>query len=593
MQIIKKIILVLFFITLTNFLSGEKEKNTSDLVQFILNIGKNNLKKFNSPVGIALDKNGNLYVSDLGNCAIKKYNSKLELVKQWGKYGKNQGEMNLPAEIVIYKDFLYVAELGNHRIQKFSLDGESVAIIGENILNHPRAVAISDHEEIFVADEFNSRIVKFDALGNFLYSWGKEGDKPGEFKYPNSLAIGNGKLFVSDTHNHRIQVFSLNGEMLAVFGSLGTDKNAFNYPRGIFIDPKTGLIYIADSFNLRFTVYNSEFKFVKQSKTPLLGINKVITSPSGLLYGTETGIHTVKLLSHNFSVLKTISPKRRGVGELNYPSSIYVQDQLIFVADTLNHKIQVFNKAGLFLTQFGKFGNGAGQFISPRGITLDAQKNIWVADTFNHRIQQFSPQGEFIKEFGQYGKGKGEFNQPMDIQFGPDQSIYVVDSGNHRIQKFSGDLNFIKSFGSFGSGKKQFNLPRRIFITSDSLLYITDMNNHRVQKFSLDGQWLGEFGQYGQKPGELFLPEGIFQFEKKYIIISECGNMRLSVFDLKGKYLFSLGSLGGGDGNFFFPSSIFIHENELFVSSAVLNKIQRFELTEKFKQLVHKKSEKH
>ena len=92
-------------------------------------------------------------------------------------------------------------------------------------------------------------------------------------------------------------------------------------------------------------------------------------------------------------------------------------------------------------------GSGAGQFINPGGLALDASGGLYVTDTINNRIQQFSSAGTFVRAFGTRGMGNGEFRTPVDVAVSPNTDVYVADVRNERIQRFSATGVFKTIFG--------------------------------------------------------------------------------------------------------------------------------------------------
>nr|NCR42073.1 6-bladed beta-propeller [Microcystis aeruginosa W13-11] len=109
----------------------------------------------------------------------------------------------------------------------------------------------------------------------------------------------------------------------------------------------------------------------------------------------------------------------------------------IYVADTFNSRVQVFNPSGVFQSAFGSFGTGDGEFSFPNGIAVGSGGNIYVADTFNSRVQVFNSNGVFQSAFGSGGSGDGEFFIPVGIAVDGGGNIYVADARNNRVQVFS------------------------------------------------------------------------------------------------------------------------------------------------------------
>ena len=118
---------------------------------------------------------------------------------------------------------------------------------------------------------------------------------------------------------------------------------------------------------------------------------------------------------------------------------------VLYIVDGRNHRVQKFTKNGAFLMTWGSLGSAEGQFNAPWGITLDQQGQVYVADHKNHRVQKFTPDGEFISQFGSYGTGKRQLNRPSDVAVDPDGDVYVCDWANHRVQIFDPDGRIITS----------------------------------------------------------------------------------------------------------------------------------------------------
>jgi DNA-binding beta-propeller fold protein YncE len=108
-----------------------------------------------------------------------------------------------------------------------------------------------------------------------------------------------------------------------------------------------------------------------------------------------------------------------------------------FVVDEVNNRIQVFDPAGTYVTQWGSAGTGNGQFANPFSIAIDSGGNLYVADEVNNRIQVFDPNGVYVAQWGSAGTGNGQFNIPTGIAIDGRNNVYVADHGNSRIEKFT------------------------------------------------------------------------------------------------------------------------------------------------------------
>ena len=235
--------------------------------------------QFNYSMGLAVDKAGYVYVVDDCNSRIQKFTGEGVFVAQWGSRGSGDGEFVYPFDLTFdCSGNVYVVDSGNSRVQEFTNSGVFLRSFGSNGTGpgqfiYPHGVAIDASGNIYVSDYNESRIQKFDVNGNFLLQWGT-GSGAGQLKNPNCIALDNsGLLYVADYRNNRIAEFTTNGTFLGAWGVLGSGSGQFDTPKGVAVDSK-GDVYVADTDNNRvqkFHVENPLFAFM-----PLLGIRTVL-----------------------------------------------------------------------------------------------------------------------------------------------------------------------------------------------------------------------------------------------------------------------------------------------------------------------------
>jgi DNA-binding beta-propeller fold protein YncE len=220
----------------------------------------------------------------------------------------------------------------------------------------------------------------------------------------------------------------------------------------------------------------------------------------GLGGAAPTGNNTLRLLAQ-----QTIG----GVDTFNLPTGIAVDSRgRIYVADTLNHRVQVYNDEGELVRSIGEFGDGEEEFNEPRGLAVDDQNNLYVADTWNARIVKISPSGEWLDTWGggeqEMGNGRvatitdGSEEQNLDNPlgfFGPrgiavdsEGRVFIADTGNKRIVVTDDEGDYLYQWGMAGSEPGQFNEPTGIAIDADGLVYVADTWNGRVQVFEQDSE---------------------------------------------------------------------------------------------------------
>ena len=115
----------------------------------------------------------------------------------------------------------------------------------------------------------------------------------------------------------------------------------------------------------------------------------------------------------------------------------------LWVADTGRWRIEKFNAAGEYVSQFGEFGHEPGQFWIPRDVDVDAEGHVWVVDAGNMNVQEFKSSGELIREWGNQGTKPGEIYAPRGIAVDAEGNVWVTAEGQYALQKFSPEGNFL------------------------------------------------------------------------------------------------------------------------------------------------------
>ena len=263
--------------------------------------------------------------------------------------------------------------------------------LGDGMFQHPLGVAVTDKDEIVVADCGNHRVQVFDSNGTFLRSFGHKGENAGEFKNPTGIAIDKDRnILVSEFCNHRVQILSWEGRHLGSFGGKGSLDSQLSDPWGLSLD-STGNVIVADAGNKLIKIFTPDGGFVM---------------------------------------------KIGGQGSLSYPVHCVQCGEYFIVSDRGEHCIKVFNRERHFHYKFGKRGEGDGEFNCPSYLLVNESQHLFVCDEGNHRVQVFELNGKFIGRFGTEGSKLGELNSPLSVALLSNGQFVVSDQVNHRIQIF-------------------------------------------------------------------------------------------------------------------------------------------------------------
>lgn len=210
-----------------------------------------------SPVGVAVDGQGNLYVADSVNARVYKFGKGGEFIRA---LGDEKAALQRPAGIAINsRGDKYVADVLAHKLKIFDRDDRYVGeLSGEKSgepFNTPINVAIDREDNVYVTDSMNFKVKVFNSAGNFKRSIGEIGDAPGSFARPKGVAVDSDlHLYVVDAIHDNFQIFDREGRLLLFVGRNGERPGEFYLPSGIFID-KSDRVFVSDTYNRRIQVF--------------------------------------------------------------------------------------------------------------------------------------------------------------------------------------------------------------------------------------------------------------------------------------------------------------------------------------------------
>ena len=217
-----------------------------------------------SPIGIAVDKNEEIYFSD---SMLKK----IFVLDKEGSFLRNIGSPEMfsrPTGIAVDEDRIYVADAHAHHVSAFAKkDGTFLFSFGKNgngkgDFHYPTNIFIGKDNQIYITDSMNFRVQIFDRNGKFQKAFGKHGDGSGDFSKPKGIAVDSeGHIYVADADFDIVQIFDRDGKLLLAFGNSGVGEGEMFLPAGIYID-EDDRIYVADSYNGRIQI----FQYLKAMK---------------------------------------------------------------------------------------------------------------------------------------------------------------------------------------------------------------------------------------------------------------------------------------------------------------------------------------
>ncbi|MDW7692310.1 Ig-like domain-containing protein [Flammeovirgaceae bacterium SG7u.111] len=449
---------------------------------------------FQSPQGIVIDQNGNLFVADNGNQKIRKISSDgtVSTLAGNGSQGSIDGSgatasFLYPSGLAIDSEGnIYVADTGNNKIRKITSGGivSTVAGSGQQGSNNgsaneasfysPIGVAIDEHKNLFITDSWNNLIRKItpDGQVSSFAGSGSQGSQDGQginasFYRPSEIILDKNKDFIIvDTYNHKLRRLSKKGEVTTIAGSglLGTKDGkaidaSFYYPFGMAID-KNGDFYIIDTNN----------NLVRKLVSTVDGLNL-----SGKPANQDVGDHEITLIVSDGidSVEQAFTITVENVNDVptfkSTPVLTVKEDSLysyeIEVEDLDGDELTVSVKGELpgwiSLIKIGGIndmdvatvaGNGSFGFVdgvgvsamfkNPYSVAVHSSGQIYVADTYNNRIRKILPDGTVSTLAGNgdagFKDGVGQsanFNSPSGVAVDELGNIYVADTGNNRIRK--------------------------------------------------------------------------------------------------------------------------------------------------------------
>jgi DNA-binding beta-propeller fold protein YncE len=239
----------------------------------------------------------------------------------------------------------------------------------------------------------------------------------------------------------------------------------------------------------------------------------------GNILVADFGNDRIQEFAPNLTFFRTFGSNGGLAGEFKQPSDVVAAaDGTIYVADTWNHRVQVFNPDGTFVREL------TSGFYGPRGLAVDQKGAVFVVDTGNNRVVRFSASGEKDREWGRKGNGPGEFLEPVGVAIDASGQVYVSDNGNGRLQVFSRDGKFVSEFKVAGWQSQVYSEPH-LAIDDKGIIWVTVPGAHEVRAYDRSGKLLRTITGKSVPEATFETPMGIaFNAKGKELIVSDLEN---------------------------------------------------------------------
>lgn len=520
---------------------------------------------FSSPQGIAVDSGSAVFVADLNNERIKKYNSTLTYQTQVGSAGDGDGEFTANDGVydvaVDGADNVWATDTGNHRIQKFT-NGLSYASV------------IDGKETIITLNDFDTTI-------------GSSGSGTSNYNAPKKIAINpvSGDIAVADSLNNRIIIRNSSEVYTASIAVTGAQNVTYDSSGNLYYTYQSGgIMYVRKMSNPSTTVWTS-------------AIGSGFTGTDIATDG-ETVFCLVNVTSNNYTYLymqnaATGSPTSNRIIQTSTSGK---QGYGIALAGSRGY-VSIAGTGTAFILSFGKKGgtdtypvisspptSSEGGLHSPRGITFHPTTgNMFIADTGTDYINEFTPAGVFIQRF------PNAYNDPQYVAISNDgNTLYATDTTADLLVKFGTSSTDVAS-----SDVDKFNRPKFLAINRGrSLMHVVDTGNSAIKVWDISstpayasnqplttGSGSGQVSATG--PGRIAVQQSSGT-DPYYYYLVDSGNDRVLIFHSETGYYGQIGGTSGtGNGQFQNPTGVAVNEvtGNVFVTDDTRDDIQEFTAT--------------
>ena len=255
---------------------------------------------FKGPIGIAINKQGDIAVADYDGHCVFVFNKEGKCLEQFGEKGKHPGQFTNPVDVTFLNDKeILIADQFNNRIQHINIQTEVVVKTfgkkgeGKGDFKTPLSVCVDDTERIVVTEYDNNRVQVMSKEGEALFTIGDSG--PENLSTPYSCISYKNIFLVTERDNHVIKAFDASNTFLYKFGEKGNQDGQFNSPRGMCLDSSYNLL-VCDYFNNRIQRFSLDGHFIGKTTVPLQSPFQIVTAPDGRILVTSLKAKKIYIL---------------------------------------------------------------------------------------------------------------------------------------------------------------------------------------------------------------------------------------------------------------------------------------------------------
>lgn len=491
-----------------------------------------------APRDVALDEDGRVYVADITYNRIQVFDASGRFLTSWGTAGTGPGELLRPIALAISGRRLFVADWVQ-RVQRFDLQGAYETgwpLYDGSVANFPNVfdMEADRNGNLWVLENQQARVRQFSPDGRLLQSLDERGATAGAFQSPLSLAIDRrGQVLIAEAEDGRVQRFDAGGMFREQWSLVPPCAAPYgSTPVAMAIMP-TGRILIVDAPGDRVL----QFEMPPPSWNPLwwtwgqFGVDPgALYRPRGIAVDADHQVYVcddrprVSVFTAHGEFLRQFGSPGDGEGQLRFPVAIAIFGDRVYVTDSINARVNVYDRAGTSLGSWTLSPGPPDDPPSPRGIATDRQGNVYVCAA-RARIDVFSPEGALLRSWGQAGTGPGQLFEAFDVGVASDDTVFVADPFRRVVLRFDKMGTFA---GEFGAIPPEAGGPIALNVGPDDHLFVAGVR--RLFEYDSNGRGLAEWGNPGHCAYQFDTPGDLAGDDAGRVFVTDPGNSRVQAF---------------------------------------------------------------